>query len=199
MKKYEILYNGRIQALRDFGDVKKGDIGGYVESEENLSHDGDCWVSGDAKVLDFAQVSGNAEVFGSAHVYGHAKVLGNACVSGRAQVFGNAQVYGEAHVYGDAHVYGNAKVYDKAVVSGSAKVYGDAEVSGSAKVYEDADVNTESLKGLAVCNDALGVDYLIEGQTYPFELVDNDFIKVLVDGESHEVFKERFDFLAKGV
>ena len=25
----------RIEALKDFGDVKKGDIGGYVESEKN--------------------------------------------------------------------------------------------------------------------------------------------------------------------
>ena len=34
----------RIQAMRDFGGVQKGDLGGWVESEENLSHDGDCWI-----------------------------------------------------------------------------------------------------------------------------------------------------------
>ena len=27
----------RIEALRDFSDVKKGDKGGYIEKEENLS------------------------------------------------------------------------------------------------------------------------------------------------------------------
>ena len=26
----------RIEALRDFGDVKKGDLGGWIEKEENL-------------------------------------------------------------------------------------------------------------------------------------------------------------------
>lgn len=31
----------KIQAVRDFGDVQKGDLGGWVESEENLSHDVD--------------------------------------------------------------------------------------------------------------------------------------------------------------
>jgi hypothetical protein len=49
-KKYELIKSDipglyRIKAVRDFSDVKKGDIGGYVESEDNLSHEGDCWVS----------------------------------------------------------------------------------------------------------------------------------------------------------
>ena len=34
----------RIQALKDFGDVKKGDFGGWVEKEENLSQEGNCWI-----------------------------------------------------------------------------------------------------------------------------------------------------------
>lgn len=52
----------RIKALRDFGNVKKGDIGGCIECEDNLSHYGDCWVYGNAKVLGDAEVLGNAEV-----------------------------------------------------------------------------------------------------------------------------------------
>ena len=30
----------RIQALKNFGDVKKGDLGGWIEKEGNLSHNG---------------------------------------------------------------------------------------------------------------------------------------------------------------
>ena len=48
----------RIIALRDFGEVKKGDIGGWIEGQENLSHDDDCWVYGDAKVYGKADVYG---------------------------------------------------------------------------------------------------------------------------------------------
>lgn len=40
----------RIKALRDFGNVKKGDIGGWIECEDNLSHDDDCWVYGEAVI-----------------------------------------------------------------------------------------------------------------------------------------------------
>ena len=40
----------RIKALVEFGKVEKGELGGFVEKEENLDHDGDAWVSGDARV-----------------------------------------------------------------------------------------------------------------------------------------------------
>ena len=95
MKKFElteefIVSQGKklfkIKALIDFGDVKRGEFGGFLEKEENLSQDGDAWVSGDA------QVSGSAWVSGSAQVSGDAQVSGNAWVSGSAQVSGDARV-----------------------------------------------------------------------------------------------------------
>ena len=91
----------RIKALIEFGNVKAGDLGGYIEKEENLSHMGNAWVSGNA------QVSGDARVFGNAWVFGDARVSGNARVSGDAQVFGDARVSGNAQVFGDARVSGD--------------------------------------------------------------------------------------------
>ena len=84
MKKYELteetvtvygktLY--RIRAVRDFGSVKTGEFGGYIEKEENLSHFGNAWISGDAWV------------YGNAWVYGEVQVAGNAWVYGNAEVF----------------------------------------------------------------------------------------------------------------
>ena len=72
MKKYELtdeikLHNGRtlhrIVALRDFGNVKIGDKGGWIEKEDNLSHTGSCWV------YDNATVRGNAKVCSDAEIY----------------------------------------------------------------------------------------------------------------------------------
>lgn len=68
----------RIEALRYLADVEKGDKGGYVEKEDNLSHEGNCWVSGDAWVCGNAAVSGSAAVYGNAEVCGSARVCGNA-------------------------------------------------------------------------------------------------------------------------
>lgn len=77
MKKYELTTNtkmhlGRklfqIKALVSFGGVEKGDLGGYIEKEDNLEHSGNAWVSGDALVYGNARVSGNASVYGNALV-----------------------------------------------------------------------------------------------------------------------------------
>ena len=99
MKKYELTEETkvvelhtlhRIRAIIDFCNVKQGDLGGWIEHEDNLDHVGDAWVSGNAWVY------GNAEVSGNARVYGNAEVSGNAWVYGDAEVSGNARVYGNA-------------------------------------------------------------------------------------------------------
>ena len=120
----------RIKALIEFGNVKAGDLGGYIEKEENLSHMGNAWVSGDARVFGDARVSGNARVFGNAWVSGNARVSGNAWVFGNAWVSGNARVSGDAQVFGDARVSGNAQVFGDARVSGD-KDYAYAHGFGS--------------------------------------------------------------------
>ena len=77
----------RIEALKDFGNVKKGDKGGYIENENNLSQEGDCWI------------------YDNAYVYDNAKVCGDVIISDNAQVYGNAEVYGNAAIKGDAKVH----------------------------------------------------------------------------------------------
>ncbi|WP_412057954.1 hypothetical protein [Bartonella sp. DGB2] len=54
----------RIQAMRDFANVKAGDLGGFVESEDNLSHEGDCWVGGNARVGGNAHIDGDRVIDG---------------------------------------------------------------------------------------------------------------------------------------
>ena len=123
----------RIEALRDFNDVKKGNKGGFIENEKNLSQSDDCWVYCDAKVYCNAMVYGNAKVYEDARIYGNAKVCHNAAV------FGDAVVYGYVMVFGDAMVYDNAKVYDNAQVSGNAEVFGNAEIRGDAEIASNSD------------------------------------------------------------
>ena len=128
----------RIEALKDFANVKKGDKGGYVESDKNLSQEGDCWISGNAKVYGNAEVYNNAQVSDSAEVYGNAKVYCNAQVYGKALVYDYVEVYGNAEVYDNALVFGNTKVSD------SAKVFGNAEVFGYAEICSDAEIKNSS-------------------------------------------------------
>ena len=75
-----ILY--RIKALKDFSDVKKGDFGGYVQQERNLSQFGNAWIYDNAKVFGDAKVCGNAWICGNAKVYGNAQVSDDVIASG---------------------------------------------------------------------------------------------------------------------
>ena len=156
----------RIKALKDFSDVKKGDKGGFVEKEINLSQYGDCWVYDDAMVYDNAEIYGDAVVRNNAKVWMDAKVSGNAQVYYNAKVYGNAMVFGHAIILDGAEVYDYAKVLDFAQVYGDAKVYGYAKVYDTAKVYDDAQVygdaavcgETRICSDAAVCADS---DYIL--------------------------------------
>ena len=79
----------QIKCTKSFKYANEGDLGGYVEKEDNLSQSGDAWVSGNARVSGDAQVYGNARVennhmhcgfdcFGSCNRHTHAyKTKGN--------------------------------------------------------------------------------------------------------------------------
>ena len=113
MKKYEFTnetmnYFGRtlyrIRALIEIRDdksnilVRPGDLGGWVEHEDILSHESAAWIYGNAMVCDntrvcnYAVVCDNAKVFGNAEVFGNAKVCDNAEVYGDAEVCDNAEI-----------------------------------------------------------------------------------------------------------
>ena len=128
----------RIESLKDFAFIKKGDKGGFVESEENLSQVGSCWIYNDTKVCGNAWVFGDAKVCGDAMVYGNAMVYGDAKVCGDAMVYGNAMVFKNAMVYGNAEVFGDAEIYD------NVRVYGNAEVFGNVHIKGDADISSIS-------------------------------------------------------
>ena len=130
----------RIRAVRCFSDVKAGELGGWVEKEDNLSQMDNAWIGGDAKVYGSAKVCCDANVYGNAVVCGDAKVYGNAEVYDRAKVYDNARIYGDAEIYDDAKVYGFAEIWDNAFICDYAKVYGDAIVHNYAMVEDNARV-----------------------------------------------------------
>lgn len=180
MNKYKILYhtatefNGRtiyrIEAIKDFGDVKAGDLGGFVESELNLDDEGDCWIYDDAIVCNCAIVKDNAKVYNKAKImdyaravneskiYGHAKLLDGAFVAEHAQVYGHALielacVMGNAHVCGYAHCFGCANVFDDAEVYGNSVVTKNAVVSGEAIICGNSYIARCTITGAAKIKD----------------------------------------------
>lgn len=155
MKKYKLTNETRehlgrtlhrIEALKDFGDVKSGDKGGFVQSEQNLSHQGNAWIYGDAEVYDNACVYDDARIYDKARVRDNAKVFDQAVVDGKVDIYENAKVcaqssiYGEVEVSGDAVVCGKAEVYDSAWVYDNAIVGGNAEICCGVRIFGRAEI-----------------------------------------------------------
>ncbi len=143
-KKYELVRDQpiivagstlyRIRALKDFGNVKAGALGGFVASERNLSQHGDCWVFDDARVYDEAVVSGGAQIRGHGSVYEHARVSDKGQVLGNAEIFGHGWVFKQGVVFDNAKVYGHAQVRDDGLVFGNAELSDYVRVLGSGQV-----------------------------------------------------------------
>lgn len=126
-----IEFNGhilhRIICTENFRNVRKGTLGGFIESYENLYDE--AWVGDEAKVYDGAIVNDYALVIG------HACVSHRVCISNRAVVEDSASVSGNGVVIG-----GYARISDFAtvtsgrctmIINGSAKISGDAIIESN--------------------------------------------------------------------
>ena len=150
-KKFELLLDDtitifgvklfRIKALISFGNVEEGELGGYIEKEDNLSVSGDAWVYGNALVYGNARVYGDARVSGDARVYGNADyiVFKNHWSSGRYFTYTKSNKMWRVGCF-----YGTGQELIK-------KAYQDSEVSG--KHYEAYVEFVEKLEKLEETND----------------------------------------------
>ncbi len=145
----------RIRALKDFGDVKKGNLGGFVESYNNLFEEGNCWIYNDAKVFGNAGVHDNARICGNAEIFNNAIVFDNALICDNAKIFNDARIGGNAVILGDVRIYNCAKVYDDALIRDNVKIFGSAEVYNNAKICDYA----------MICDNAKIFDYARIGGT----------------------------------
>lgn len=118
---------GRIRALRNInppemaGCVSKGDLGGWIETEKNLSHSGECWVDEEAVVVGNVVVKDDAYVCGFSSVEGNAIICDQAAVDGDEVIVGEyAIICGSAYVLQSAHVFGHVTVKGSVVIKGCA-------------------------------------------------------------------------------
>ena len=154
MKKYKFtdetkIINGtvlrRIRAVRDIPEhgVRAGALGGFLQAECNLEHDGPSWVGGGACVLGSALVEDCAFVSGQTTVKGGAVIGGSAVVVGLGvEVTGAAYVGGFAHIREYAQIYDSISVEGSVAISGRAKVHGAGSIRGSECIGFDADVGS---------------------------------------------------------
>ena len=117
----------RIQALKTINErVEAGELGGFVQSEQNLSQEGTCWIYDDAICCGEALVKQDAELHDGAVAAGFSIITGDACMYGRAWAKGNCWIQ-------------SGEVKDDAVVAGEAVIKKDGKgsplIAGNSRIY----------------------------------------------------------------
>ena len=159
-EKYPFLH--RIRALRDIGQkVKSGELGGFVESESNLSFEpgDDAWIFDDAICTGDGYVDKGSRLFGNAVVCGHGYVSHDSAMSAHTRVEDDAYIRG-ADLCGHARVSGRGMVlassdsdhrpilYEHCVVYGT--VQGDIHMMGTAVVIDGEEIYNNTLDTLVI-------------------------------------------------
>lgn len=129
----------RIRALRDFGDVKAGQLGGWIESENNLSHGGAAWVADEAMVYDHATIFDSAMIKDGAIACESSVIYDEAVVCDHAHVGGTTEVKETAKIFEHASVSGYMLIRDNAEIGGNAMICGCGTIGKDARIFESTD------------------------------------------------------------
>ncbi len=127
----------RIQALRHVTEkVEARTLGGYIESEANLSDKGESWVFE------------NACAYEEARVEDHARLCDQATLRGKARLRRTATMHDQAIAQDEAMIEGDILLLGHAVVRGRAKIKGCVRITDFVQVGDHARVEGEESRGL---------------------------------------------------
>lgn len=116
----------RIRALKDFSDVKAGDLGGWIAKTAQLSQYDDCWLYDDATMHNNARMYDNAVMHHNTRMYNNAEMRNNA------RMYNNTEMRNNAVMYDKTEMYDNAQLIKSGVLFGRSQLRGDAIVSNTA-------------------------------------------------------------------
>lgn len=153
----------RIRALKDFSDVKKGQYGGYVESEENLSQLGNCWIYDDSIVFNGARVIDNAIVKDSSTVKNYSEISDDAIIEKGSFIDESSIVCDQSRVINSFVVEKSAIIY-KSIIN-------EKSVIEQSSCICDAVVgpNTHVKNGAVIRFDINGVeDYVVYSNPFSY-------------------------------
>jgi UDP-3-O-[3-hydroxymyristoyl] glucosamine N-acyltransferase len=103
IKQWAYLPDGRklqrIRAIRSFSTINEGTIGGFIEVDENLSHNGNCWIADNAVAAGESRVRQNALLRDAAYIDDHVIVTEDTIIQNKSILRGDVFVYGNEYVF----------------------------------------------------------------------------------------------------
>lgn len=146
----------RIRATKNFATIKAGDLGGRIESEDNLSQKGMCWVSEDSVVCENARVYGDAAIIEGCLITGNSRVYGKSIVS-------DSYVKDLANISGLTYI-SKSHITDSTRVGGHSSIR-NAHIGGKSRIcgYAEIKSGTENGMPIAIIESRVGDHAIIEG------------------------------------
>lgn len=123
----EILY--QIECISEFGDIKPGDLGGYIPSEEVLSQTGNCWIDSNS------------------FVRGNSKISDNVIISGSFVI--DSEISGDVEVESGSSISGSV-IRDKSIISGSSVL--NSEIGGDSEIFYNSVITDSYIIDTSVIN-----------------------------------------------
>jgi carbonic anhydrase/acetyltransferase-like protein (isoleucine patch superfamily) len=169
-KKYELTGNDcedcyRIRALKSFqlitGKViRKGDLGGLVDGEHNLSQEGNCWIGYNARAFGRSRVMDNAVMKDYSEAYDNSTVSGNAIMKDHSLTRGNSTISGNAVLKDYSRAFDNSTVSGNAVLKDYSRAFDNSTISGNAVMKDWSNVfGTSIITGNALLQAHQNIKY----------------------------------------
>lgn len=139
-----VLY--RIRALKDIPSAVKGDLGGFVRSEENLSQEGDCWIFPESKVVGNSKVSGDATILGEVTIFNDVNITDRAMINGNLIIANNVEISGKSNIFIESGIICNkVKICDNVVISGKMRIINNVKISGDTVLIGNVRISDNSI------------------------------------------------------
>ncbi|WP_314020833.1 hypothetical protein [Mogibacterium diversum] len=158
----ETLY--RIRALEDFADVRKGDLGGYVASANNIPNVAPhtAWVYDDSILAGTSMIIGSGKVMESSILKGDASITEGAIVTHHSVIKDKSVIIGSVYIHNKSVIrdaariesYGRdrrliikdgAEVGGRSQFKGTPLVKGNAKIRGFAGIFKNAKIDGKGI------------------------------------------------------
>ena len=155
----------RIRALKNFRNVKAGDLGGWVSGKHNLSQEGDCWIYDEAKCMDNARMYHNSAMYNNAvmcdfsEMHGCSEMHNYSAMLDNSRMYNCSAMYDNSRMYNDSKMYSNSRMFDNSAMYNNAVMLDNSKMFENSRMYRDSRLkNKENLYGKLVTK----VDRFIE-------------------------------------
>ena len=124
----------RIRALKDFSDVKRGELGGWVSSEDNLSQEGNCWIYNEAKCMD------NAKMYNNSTMHDYSEMYDYSIMRGDSEMHSYTEMHDYAIMYSCSKMYGCSEMHDSSTMHGNSTMYGNSMMCDYSRMFDNSEM-----------------------------------------------------------